>query len=145
MLLRNEAQMALNQVESLVVESADHYEAAAGKTDQAPLSQLLTELAQERRQLALQLAAHIRALDDLPQHPDPDREAVGDLFTSIKTFFSDNISDVVIDERLRFEDKLAEAVQQALQQELPQDTKTFLQNISSHIASAKLRLEQIRH
>jgi uncharacterized protein (TIGR02284 family) len=145
MLLRNEAQMALNQVESLVVESADNYETAAGKTDQAPLSQLLTELAQERRQLASELAAHIRALDDLPQHPDPDREAVGNLFTSIKTFFSDNSSDVVIDERIRFENELAKAVQEAKQQALPQVTKNFLESVSSNIESARLRLEQIRH
>lgn len=144
MLLRNEAQMALNQVESLVVESADHYEAAAGKTA-SPLSQLLTELAQERRQLASELAAHIRALDDLPQHPDPDREAVGDLLTSIKTLFSDNTDDVVIDERMRFEDELAKAVREALQQALPEDTKTFLQRVASNIESAKSRLEQARH
>jgi uncharacterized protein (TIGR02284 family) len=144
MLLRNEEQMALNDVESPLVESAHHYETAAGKTHDSQLAQLFAELAQQRRQLAAELAAHIRALDDLPQYPDPDRETVEDLLTSIKTLFSQDERNTLLDEREQFEDTLAKSVETALQHALAQNTKTLLERILSNVEAAKHRLSAAR-
>lgn len=144
MLLRNNQQLALNEVGTLCIESADHYATAAGKTSDPQLAQLFTELEAERRELAAELAAHIRALDDLPQEPDPDMEAVEHLLTSVKALFSADERGILIGERVQFEHKLAEAVRAALQEDLPEDAKALLARILAGVEAAMRRLEAIR-
>lgn len=142
MLLRNEQQLALNQVETLCVAAADHYATAAADTDDEALSRLFDELARQRREFAVELAEHIRALDDLPQHPDPDRETVDDLITSIKAFFSEDERATLIDERKKLELELSAAAQAALLQAFPEETRLFLQRLLSHAEATIGRLEQ---
>jgi hypothetical protein len=145
MLLRNEQQLALNQIETLCIATADHYEAAADSIEDAALSRLFGELARQRREFAVELADHIRVLDDLPQQPDPDRETVDGLINSIKAFFSDDQRDTIIDERKKLELELAEAIHAGLQQALSEETKMFLRRLLSHVDAAIHQLEQSRH
>jgi uncharacterized protein (TIGR02284 family) len=142
MLLRNEQQLALNQVETLCIESADHYARAAGNTDDQALAGLFSELARQRRQIAVELADHIRALDDLPQQPDPDRETIEDLLVSIKAFFSGDRRDTLIDEHKKLEQDLAEAAQAGLHQALPGETKMLLRQLLSHVDATMRRLQE---
>ena len=140
MLLRDDRQVALNVVETLCIETADHYTAAANSIDDAALAHLFNDLAGQRRLLADELAAHIRALDDLPQQPDPDREAAAQALSAIKAFFSGNAKSVLLDERKHAEEKLATAVHAALQQDFSSDTVTLLERILAHTYIAKERL-----
>jgi uncharacterized protein (TIGR02284 family) len=144
MLLRNQQQLALNEVESLCFESADHYAAAAGKTTDPELSQLFTELEQQRRQFAAELADHIRAIDDLPKQPDPDMEAVDHLLSSVKALLSSDDRGTLIEERAQFEHKFADAVKAALQEDLTEDAEALLGRILAHLEEAMLRLDAIR-
>jgi uncharacterized protein (TIGR02284 family) len=144
MLLRNQQQLALNEVESLCFESADHYAAAAGKTTDPELSQLFTELEQQRRQFAAELADHIRAIDDLPKQPDPDMEAVDHLLSSVKALLLSDDRGTLIEERVQFEHKFADAVKAALQEDLTEDAKALLGRILDHLEEAMLRLDAIR-
>jgi uncharacterized protein (TIGR02284 family) len=136
MLLRTDEQVALNQVESLMIEAADRYDTAAARTGDAQLAQLFAGLAQRRRQLAAELAQHIRALDDLPQYPDPDRETVQDLLTGIKALFSADERKALIDERVQAEQKLAESVQGALQLAVPEQRAALLGRMLADIEAA---------
>lgn len=142
MLLRNEQQLALNQVETLCIETADRYAAAAGHSDDEALSRLFGELSRQRREFALQLAEHIRALDDLPQQPDPDREAVGELLTSIKAFFSGDQRDTLIDESKKLELDLAEAAKAGLQLPFSEETKNVLKHLLSHVDTTLRQLDE---
>jgi uncharacterized protein (TIGR02284 family) len=145
MLLRNDQQLALNQVETLCTESADHYAAAAETADDPALSHLFGEIARERRRFAAELADHVRALDDLPKQPDPDWETVDDLITGIKAFFSGDQRDTLIDERKKHERELAEAAEAGLQQDLPGATKSQLRQLLSHVHATIDQLERVRH
>lgn len=144
MLLRDDRQIALNEVELLCVRSADHYAAAASRTDDDALAGLFGSLAEQRRLLADELATHIRALDDLPQQPDPDREAVENALTGIKAFFSGDARGTLIDERADEEEMLATAVRTALQQDLAPDTHALLKRIFAHADTAKQALDAAR-
>jgi uncharacterized protein (TIGR02284 family) len=144
MLLRNNLQLALNDVETLLIESADHYGSAAGKASDPELSRLFKELEAERNQLAKELAEHIRALDDLPQTPDPDMESVSDLLTSVKAFFASDERGALIDEREQFEHKIADVVQTALRENLSEDAKVMLGKVLEHTRQAISRLEAMR-
>lgn len=144
MLLRDDRQMALNAVETLCFETADAYAAAAPRTDQPEVARLFDGLAARRNQLAAELAAHIRALDDLPQQPDPDREAMGRVLSGIKALLSGDAHAALIDERMQAEDKLAAAAHDALQQELPSETRAMLERLLAHVVSSKQELAAVR-
>lgn len=145
MLLRNQEQMALNRVETLCVEAAGHYESVAGKTSDAVLSGLFSRLAARRHVLAEELAMHIRSLDDLPQYPDPDSEAIKNILTSIKTLFSTDESNTLIDERVNSENEIASATREAQSMTQRDDTKAMLGRILSDVEDAIAQLTAARH
>lgn len=142
MLLRDERQMALSAVETLCLETADHYASAADKCGGAALARLFGELAKQRLGLAAELAVHIRAQDDLPQMPDPDREAIVQVLSGIKAFLSGD--ETLIDERTSAERKLIEAAQDALRQELPAALRTLLERTLAHADTALQKLADAR-
>ena len=140
MLLRDERQMSVNAVEKLCFETADHYDAAASGLGADRISQVFTSLAEERRRLAAELAAHIRALDDLPQQPDPDREAIAHILSSIKALLSGDMRASVVADCERGEESLASAVHAALRQDLPEDMRDVLRRILAHAEAAQREL-----
>lgn len=143
MLLRNNQQLALNNVETLLVQAADHYAASEKKAVDPGLSQLFSGLSEQRSKLAAELADHIRALDDLPQTPDPDMETVGDLLASVKALFSTDERSTLIDDRVQFERKIADAAGAALQEDLPQGAKDLLTRIVADAEAAIAALERM--
>lgn len=140
MLLRDDTQVAISKVETLCIESADHYAVAAEKADDAALAKLFAELAHGRRELAAALAQHIRAGDDLPQPPDPDKVAVGEVLSDIKGWLSGDARSALIGQRERDEESLAEAVRSALGHELEPAMRSTLQEILAHAEAAKGKL-----
>lgn len=145
MLLRNQQQLALNQVETLCIEAADHYQAAASQTEDPKLIELFEELAEHRNRLAAELASHIRAMDDLPQTPDPDREAASDVMSAIKSFFSADSHDRLIEDREQFEHRVAQAAQAALEKPMPEPTRLLLGRIMAHAEEACHLLSAAKH
>lgn len=144
MLLRDDRQMAISEVETLCMEAAERYAAAAGKADDATLAALFSELANQHQQFAAALARHIRADDDLPQPPDPDREAVKDVLTGIKSLLQGGARDTLLDEREQGEEALANAVRVALKLENPDEERTLLEDILAHAKAAKGKLSAAR-
>lgn len=140
MLLRDERQSALNRIETLCLQAAHRYAAAAGKTADADLAALFDDLALRRNRMAQELASHIRALDDLPQEPDPDREAVLNLFHDFKALFSADGRNAYIEECIGLENTIAEAVQEALRLSFSPDTDAFLKRADSDLHSARTQL-----
>ncbi len=140
MLLRDERQMSVNAVEKLCFETADHFDAAASGLGQDKLSQVFSSLAEERRQLAAELAVHIRALDDLPQQPDPDRETMSHMLAGIKGLLSGDMRASMVADCERGEESLASAVHAALRQDLPDEMRETLQRILTHAERAQREL-----
>lgn len=144
MLLRDDRQMAVSDVETLCIEAAERYAAAAVKAHETALAGLFAELAQEHRQFAAELARHIRASGDLPQPPDPDKEAVAEMLTGLKGLLRGDVHDTLIDERERAEQALAGAARAALQHAHGADLQALLQAILAHAESVKGRLAALR-
>lgn len=144
MLLRDDKEMAINDVEMLCVEAADHYAAAAGKVQDAAAATLFSELALQHRQFAAALARHIRASGDLPQQPDPDREAVVDVLTGLKGLLRGDLRSTLLDDRMHGEETIAAAVRTALPQDVGADLRALLQQVLAHTESARHRLDEAR-
>lgn len=144
MLLRDDRQMAVNDVETLCVEAADHYAAAAGRVQDAQVATLFSDLALQYRQFAAALARHIRASGDLPQQPDPDKEAVVDVLTGIKGLLRGDLRNTLIDDRARGEEAVATAAIAALAQDVDAALRTLLQDVLAHTEAARSRLDAAR-
>jgi uncharacterized protein (TIGR02284 family) len=140
MLLRDERQMSVNAVEKLCFETADHYDAAASGLGEDRLSTVFANLAEERRSLAAELAVQIHALDDLPQQPDPDREAISNMLSGIKALLSGDMRASLVADCERGEESLATAVHAALRQDLPEDMLDVLRRILAHAEAAQREL-----
>jgi uncharacterized protein (TIGR02284 family) len=140
MLLRDERQMSVNAVERLCFETADHYEAAASELGDDRLAQVFSALAVERQRLAADLAVQIRTMDDLPQQPDPDREAISHMLAGIKALLSRDMRGSVVADCEHGEEALVLAVQAALRQKLPPDMHSVLRRILAHAESAQREL-----
>jgi hypothetical protein len=144
MLLRDEEQMALNDIETRCIEAADHYKSAAQVAGVAPAAPLFRNLAQRRAQLAADLALHIRALGDLPQTPDPDRELFGDMLMELKALFSADAARTLIDERLASEQAIVAAIASARRLALPNTALLTLDRIEADVRMAQRQLAAAR-
>lgn len=140
MLLRDERQMSVNAVEKLCFETADHYEAAASELGGDQLAAVFTALADERQQLAAELAVQIRAIDDLPQQPDPDREAIAHMLAGIKALLSGDMRKSLVADCERGEEALVSAIHAALRQDLPAEMHAVLERILAHAERAQREL-----
>lgn len=140
MLLRDERQMSVNAVEKLCFETADHYEAAASELGDERLSGIFTGLAAERQRLAADLAVQIHAIDDLPQQPDPDREAIAHMLSGIKALLSGDQRASLLADCERGEEALISAVHAALRQDLPEEMHAVLRRVLAHAESAQREL-----
>lgn len=144
MLLRDDRQMAIARVETLCIEAADRYASAAEKAQTPALAGLFNELARQHRRFVAALAPQIRAIDDLPQLPDPDKETIEDMFTDVKSWLRGDVHGTLIEERERGEDALADATRAALAHELPAEMRGLLQEILAHAEAARGRLADAR-
>lgn len=140
MLLRDERQMSVNAVEKLCFETAGHYEAAASELGDDRLATVFTTLADERQHLAAELAVQIHAIDDLPQQPDPDREAIAHMLSGIKALLSGDMRASLVADCERGEEALVSAIHAALRQDLPVDMLGVLQRILAHAERAQREL-----
>jgi uncharacterized protein (TIGR02284 family) len=144
MLLRDEIQTALNEVETLCLASADDYASSAGKAEDPTLARQFEGVAQQRRALAAALAPHIRALGDLPQVPDPDREAVEHVLVGIQAFLSGDRTASLRAHHLRTDAQLQQALASALQQRLPNETHSLLERMLQQVELTRHWLEGAR-
>ena len=143
MLLRDERQMSVNAVEKLCFETADHYEAAASELGDDRLAGVFTALAGERQNLAAELAVQIRAIDDLPQQPDPDREAISHMLAGIKALLSGDLRASLVADCERGEEALVSAVHAALRQDLPEEMHAVLRRVLAHAETAQRELRAV--
>jgi uncharacterized protein (TIGR02284 family) len=144
MMMRDEAQMALQEVEKLSLGGVHRYTAAAKRVEDKELAVLFDELAAERQRQAEELADHIRATGDLPCSPDPDREDVHELFSSLRSLLTGDQRISLIDECIADEARLEEAVSAALKCDASDAALSLLSSMRLSAERAKRQLEEHR-
>lgn len=140
MLLRDDRQIALSQLEILSIEAADGYASAADRTDNTELRQLFGELGNEHSRFAADLALQIRALDDLPKSPDPDRETMEHALSAVRGFLSGHTRETLLAEQEQRELKVEEAAREALKHALSGEAEVLVQGILAQAGKARERL-----
>lgn len=143
MLLRNDAQVALNQVEERCIEAADHFASSAKRTDDPALIDIFESLARRHNELALRIAEELRHMDDLPKVPDPDREAAVEVLSAVKEFFSGDARATMLEEHISAEKKLIDAVDAALKTSASANASNLLLELQAVAEETKQRLATI--
>ncbi|MGH8501330.1 MAG: DUF2383 domain-containing protein [Gammaproteobacteria bacterium] len=143
-MLLNDAQIALNDVLVNVKDAADHYEDAANMLGTGATAELFRELADRRRTVAVGLEPHVRRAGSLPRDVDGDRETVARLLARLKASLSVDKRIELLTVREHVEGEIDAMIETALQQELPSDTKDYLNQARADIADARRRLVEAK-
>lgn len=112
-LIRNDRQLALNDLLIAIKESADHFQDAANFLEEEPTCVYFQQFAKQRLILTSRLEDAVRAEGDLPTAPDPDRETGSMVLEHIGANLSADEAATVIEHRLEKEEELSELVEHA--------------------------------
>jgi uncharacterized protein (TIGR02284 family) len=135
-MLRDDRQVALNQViEAALTAARAHEQGATLLEDDPEPAAALRALAGRRSHTATLLGEHLRRLGDLPKEPDADLEAAKELLARVRVAFSEDKHQQVLQQARDVEAQLAEAVRAALEQDLPADTRATLQDLLAAVES----------
>lgn len=144
-LVRDDRQVALNEVVVCAREAADNHRDAASRVEDEELRRLLEAHAGRHELLAEQIAEQLKRLDDLPKEPDRDAETLHQLFSRIKAAFSGDEEQALADDRVAEDAKVATAIDEALRHDLPQKTRAQLQEFRELLQAEMAELRQRTH
>lgn len=105
-IIRNDTQVALNDLHVALKRSADHYRDAAEFLQDGEVSAFCKRAATERDQLADAVGKAIREHGELPSVPDRDRETGEQLLERLESLFSADQTREVLQKRLEHERQL---------------------------------------
>ncbi|KUJ84950.1 hypothetical protein AWR36_004800 [Microbulbifer flavimaris] len=105
-IIRNDTQVALNDLHVALQRSSDHYLDAAKFLQDEQASEFCRQVAAEREQLINAVEQAVRESGELPSAPDRDREAGEELLERLEGLFSADQTREVLQKRLDTEREL---------------------------------------
>lgn len=110
---RNDLQVALDDLHVALMASVDNYRDAAEFVSNGVVEALFVQIAESREVLAKSVEEAIRASDDLPSAPDPDRQTGQHFLQRLEAAFSADQTVEIIDQRLMEESHLEQRLNAA--------------------------------
>ncbi len=135
-LLRGEREVALNDLQNASEETIDHYRDAVNLLGESDAGDQLLQIAEEREAIAAKLEHAIRALGDLPQAPDTDKESVQKLIHRVRAALSPDAVKEVLEQRLAAERKLIELAAQTRRTDLDETEAGVVGELAVHAEQA---------
>ena len=139
-MLRDERLALLSDLLRQVHALARHYRACAELMPDRATAALMQRLSSRREGLAARLGHHARALGDLPDAEDPEREWIRELGERLRVRLVDAGAAALLRERVAEEDRLAALAHAALQQPLPEAVRSTLRSARDDARSVAARL-----
>lgn len=141
-MLRDESEVALNDLIKLADTAAETYETAARVVveHEGDLAALFAELGEQRRRMEAELRAMDRSLGDLPHDADEDYATVHDLFVRLRGLFASDERRALIDECETADQELAARLLSALTLRLPEAMAARLKQYQYEVTAALGRL-----
>jgi len=141
-MLRNELQIAINDVVVACAQAADGHEHAAASLEEhdAEAVRLLGALAEQRRAAAAEIGEELRALGDLPAAPDTERETVHELVAHLKAALSADERRALLEDRAQAEAAIEQAADAALRMPVPDRCRELLTQLHEQAGLARQRL-----
>lgn len=129
-MLRSEAQALLNELHAVLLATAHHHRALAQHLPSHAAA--LRTRALERERWGERVAALIRALCDLPDAPDPEREVVGEFALRAREVLQGE--QAVLDALAREDEHLRVLVLRTRAQVLPDGAQALLEEMEQALA-----------
>lgn len=142
-LLRTDQQVAFNDLLIACRKSADHYRDAMDIIDSPAAKAALQPIAQERTEFVERLDRAVRALEDLPSGPDPDKESLEKIYHRLRAALSGNDEREVLEQRLAAEQQLSELVDAAREADPDARHHALLGDLEAHIETVSARLRAL--
>lgn len=114
-MIRDDRQVALNELYAACVEAGDHYREAASLSDLSGDRALFREIARDRLAMAADVERLIRATGDMPKLPDADRSAIEEAVTAVHAWISQDRTDRLRSESAEVDRRVVEAAGRALE------------------------------
>ncbi len=143
MLIKNDKQVSLDQVNQLLRLSADQFDDASRRIDDAPLADWFAQLASERRDLSCELEELVRQSGELPSRPDPDKELVTNLLTGLKEAFAVDHIKHELQQRDLVEADLENALMEAQRMNQEPGMTALLSKLAAHVNTVRSRIKSI--
>lgn len=145
-MLRDESEVALNDLIKLADTSAETYETAAQVVtgQDAGLAALFTELAGGRRAMEAELRALDRSIGDLPHDADEDYATMHDLFVRLRGLFAGDERRALIEECETADQEFSQRLLTAQQLQLPDTVAARLKQYHFDVTAALGRLAAAR-
>ena len=142
MILRDEWEVALNDLIGLSITAADTYETAVRVVEDQDrdLAALFAEMAAARRRMASSLRAVDRRLGEMPHAVDPDYATLHDLFLRLKSLFAKDERRSLIEECELADSQLAGRLATALTAPLPEPASQAVRQIEYEVTASLGRL-----
>ena len=135
-------EVALNDLHQALREQADHLDDAATLLETDAASGLFRSLAEERRQMALDLEPHILKIA-LPKSSNPEKELVQKIITRAKAAFSSDERSSIIRERLRADEQLNRRVTTALRESVTPELRHLLAGMAERLSQRQGELNEL--
>ncbi|WP_303901589.1 DUF2383 domain-containing protein [Thiohalomonas denitrificans] len=143
--VRDERLVELNELLVRCNDASLHDRDAAEWAQDAALTTFLEDLAEQRQAAGRELSAHIRALGDLPDALDTDRESFSRMAALLKRSFSDDshvLSETLRGEVARLERAIAEQADRTLSTAISGPVRTSVQRLRDSARAAVEQLER---
>ncbi|MAO39354.1 MAG: hypothetical protein CMK70_03760 [Pseudohongiella sp.] len=143
-ILRNDLQVALNNLHVALIASDEDYRDAAEFVSDSAVKELFMQLAESRQVLEKSVAVAIRASDDLPSVPDPDRQTGQHLLQRLEAAFSADQTVEVIEQRLAEESQLEQLLNDDDMSVIDKEFPSLRSECKASIKEAKEKLERAK-
>lgn len=143
-MLMDEAQVALNEVMMLSTKAVDRYGFVLELTEDEKINALAAELQAMHERLASRLKQQIQDLGALPREHDPEQEGIEQALSQAEFLREVDERRPLLDECIRGERDLAKAIEAALEENLPEAARDFMQDFAAEIKQAKEQLTDLR-
>lgn len=137
MMMRDDLQVALNDVVVALQDAADGHEQARVQLGDRPEATKLAGLIEAHGREAETIGEHLRALGDRPREADPEYETVLGLFSQIKASLAPDEVQSLLEDRSEAEARIAETADLALERDdLPDDVAETLRRVRDEARAA---------
>ncbi|MBW7849733.1 MAG: DUF2383 domain-containing protein [Rhodospirillales bacterium] len=143
-MLRDEVEVALNELVDLAEASAEAYARAAELAGDSELIAMFRGLEERRREMAEEIRNHDRRLGDIPHAPDPDKSTARDLWARFRAALAFNAGQELLASCEAAEEHLAQRMASALDLPPPEAPAELIRHLQYEVVATVGRLAALR-
>jgi hypothetical protein len=141
-MIRDDRSVALDKMSSALRDAQEQYGHLADLAEDAEYKEFFSKKAAEKKSRAEELEQGMREIDVLPKSPDPDKEAVEEIFDWFRSLVAEEKSDVLLDKAAELENEVIAAADECSGFDQPDKIAKVLESVRQESESNKAEIER---